>query len=62
MSRSIQFTLPVVELSSLSGQRVTMPLGFTDTFQVGISNEGGLTRNLRQVNKIWFFQGHELMR
>jgi ATP-dependent Clp protease ATP-binding subunit ClpA len=39
MSRSINFNLPVVELLSLSGHSITMPLGFTDTFQVGMSAE-----------------------
>jgi len=37
VSREITFTLPVVELRSLSGQQLVTPLGFGGTYQLGLS-------------------------
>ncbi len=37
MSRQIHFALPIVELLSHSGHSIVTPLGFTDTFQLGMS-------------------------
>jgi ATP-dependent Clp protease ATP-binding subunit ClpA len=60
MSRSINFTLPVVELTALSGHRVTMPLGFTDTFQVGMSAEDTANHFRAAVQKRLLQEGRYL--
>jgi hypothetical protein len=70
MSRLINFTLSVVELTSLSGHKVTMPLGFTDAFQLGMSAEsaadhfrGAVQKRLLQEGRylefVQLFQSHE---
>ena len=51
MSRPIHFTLPIIELASLSGHTVVMPLGFTDTFQIGVSAEKAADYFRRAVQK-----------
>ncbi len=60
MSRSINFTLPVVEHTSLSGHKVTMPLGFTDTFQLGMSAEDTANHFRAAVQKRLLQEGRYL--
>jgi len=60
VSREITFTLPIVELRILSGQRIVTPLGFDGTFQFGLTAQKAAEHFRRAAQRHLLQQGEFL--